>query len=428
MTTRRDILKYGAAAGALAPFASMFGALPARAATDLRLYWWGSQDRARRTLEVAALFNQRFPDYNANGETVGADYWPKLSTMMVGRNLPDVYQLEPNTMPDYARRGACYDLSGFLGSGIKTDKFAPGVLDLTTVDGKPWGIALGLNSFSIFYDTEIFASTGLTPPAYGITWDELGALATEMTKAANKPGFAGMPNGSRYNYLLDPWLRQRGKRLFTEDGKLGFTEDDAKAWYDYWDKLQKAGALVAPDTMAADTNSIDTNAITAGKCALAFTYSNQLEGYQGVIKQPLEITTLPVQQKGGELGMWYRPALIWSVGQSSGDPEGAAKFIDFFVNDPDAGLILGVERGVNVNVDVRAKVAPTLNPIAKKVVDYVGFLEDKVTTYPFPAPKGYTEFDQTVMRGTADELAFGRIGVADAAKRLIEDGTRAISQ
>jgi multiple sugar transport system substrate-binding protein len=236
-----------------------------------------------------------------------------------------------------------------------------------------------------------------------------------------------MTNGARYNYVLDPWLRQRDKRLFTADGKLGFTEDDAREWYEYWDGLSKAGALVAPDVMAADTNSIDTNALPAGKAAMAFTYSNQLIGYQGVMKQSLEITTLPVSEKGGTLGMWYRPALIWSVGQSSAHPEEAAKFIDFFVNDPDAGLILGVERGVNVNLDVRAKVAPTLDPVAQKTVAYVDFLADKVVPYAFPAPKGYQEFDSQVMRPIADELGFGRISPADAAKRLIEDGTRAIT-
>src|SRR4051812_1284442 len=102
MIDRRSVLKAGLAAGAL-PLANRFVRDAQAQSADLRLYWWGSQDRAKRTLAVAELFKAANPGLSANGEAVGADYWPKLATMLVGRNLPDVIQFEPTTLPDYAR-------------------------------------------------------------------------------------------------------------------------------------------------------------------------------------------------------------------------------------------------------------------------------------------------------------------------------------
>lgn len=422
---RRSVLKGALAVGAL-PLAGRLADPALAQSADLRLYWWGGPDRTRRTLAVADLFKAANPGMSASGEAVGADYWPKLSTMLVGRNLPDVIQFEPTTLPDYARRSAMLELDPFLKKTIRTDQFAKGVLDLGTVDGKVYGIALGLNAFSLFYDADLFAKAGIAPPKDGITWDEIARLAVEIGKAGGKEKFWGITNGARYNYVFDCWLHQRGKSLFTPEGNLGFTVDDAKEWYDYWEKVRLSGGAVAADIQSGDQHLIDSNPLTTGNAAMAFTFSNQLIGYQSVLKQKIGITTLPISKAGGPSGLYYRPALIWSVGRTSKQAEAAAKFIDFFVNNPDAGKILGVERGVPVNLAVRAQVAPTLNDLERQTVAYVDAIADKVVPYPPPVPLGATEFDQKVMRTLADQLGFGRITVAQAAEQLVSEGKRVI--
>jgi multiple sugar transport system substrate-binding protein len=71
---------------------------------------------------------------------------------------------------------------------------------------------------------------------------------------------------------------------------------------------------------------------------------------------------------------------------------------------------------------VRAAILPTLNPVEQETVKYVELLKDQVGTYPAPAPLGSQEFDQNVMRPVADQLAFGKITVAEAAQKLVEEG------
>ena len=415
-------------AGAAAGLAFGGGAMPAFAdATQLRAMWWGSPDRGKRTVAVAELFHSKNPDLSVIGESISGDgYWAKLATGMASQNIADVFQLEPSTISDYSKRGACMPLDQFVPSTLNVDSFGKDVLKLTTVDSKLYGVGLGLNSFAMFYDEDMFKKTGLTPPGPTTTWADYADLAVEMTKAAGKRGYWGGPYGARYNYVLDVWLRQRGKSLFTEEGGLGFGVDDAKEWYSYWEELRKRGGTVSADVQTLDQNVIESNCLALGKSAIGMAYSNQLVGYQLISKNKLAITTLPREKKGGPSGHYYRPALIWSVGATTKNGEAAAKFIDFFVNDPDAGKILGVERGVPMSPAVRQAILPNLNPTEQAAVKYVDLLKDQVGDYPAPAPLGSTEFDQRLFRPIADELAFERTTPAEAAQRLVEEGKATI--
>lgn len=426
MINRRDLLLRSLAIGVGATVSQSPLSAARAAEVALRLYWWGSPDRSRRTLAVARLFEQAHAGITATGEAVGGDYWTKLATMLVGRNLPDVIQFEPTALPDYFRRNAMLPLDDLLGTAIRSDAWAAGSLDLTRVDGKVAGIPLGVNSFAILYDAEIFAKADLPPPSNAMTWGEFADLSVELTKAVGKSKVWGAPNAARYNYVFDVWLHQRGKSLFTEAGQLGFTVDDAKEWYDYWETLRKRAGCVEPDVQSLDQSLIDSNPLTTGNATLAFAFSNQLIGYQSVLKQKLGITTLPIAEAGGPSGLYYRPALIWSVGRTSRNPEAAASFIDFFVNDPAAGKVLGVERGVPVNLRIRDEIKPAIGDIEKMTVDYIASIAGIVGPYPPPVPKGANEFDHGVMRPTADQLAFGQLTVAEAAEQLVSNGRRVI--
>lgn len=395
----------------------------AASAEDIRLraMWWGGTDRARRTNAVADLYSKSKPNVTIIGELAN-DYWPKLATQMAARNISDVFQLEPNSLSDYAGRGAALPIDTFIGKEIDVSNFDKRMVELCRARGKLYGIALGLNSFSLFYDQTVFDKAGLKPPTHETTWDEYARLSVELTKAVGRNEYWGGPYGGRYYYVFDVWLRQRGKALLLEEGKLGFTVDDAKEWFDYWETLRKAGGTISAEVASLDVNQIDRNALALGKAAIGFTFSNQLVAYQGLTKNKLGITMLPGAGKGKPSGHYYRPGLIWSVGATSKYPAEAAAYINFFVNDLEAGKVLGVERGVPMSLKVRAAVMPTLDETERASVEYINLLADKVSDYPPPAPVGSVEFDVAVMRKIADQIAFGKVSIADGAKTLVEEG------
>ena len=89
--------------------------------------------------------------------------------------------------------------------------------------------------------------------------------------------------------------------------------------------------------------------------------------------------------------------------------------------------MLGVERGVPMSPKIRTAILPNLNETEQASVNYVNMLADKVIAYPPPAPKGANEFDRAVMRMVTDQLAFGRISIAEASQKLVDEGNRVLS-
>src|SRR5690606_3459848 len=69
---------------------------------ELRMGWWGNDDRAARTLAVIELFEAAYPDITVVGEPNGGtpDHFQIIDTQLAGNNAPDIIQFGGN-WPDY---------------------------------------------------------------------------------------------------------------------------------------------------------------------------------------------------------------------------------------------------------------------------------------------------------------------------------------
>ena len=416
MLDRRSFIRNGLALGAACALAGRAFAQE----TDMRLFWFGSPTRAERTLAVANLFETANPGVRILGEVGGNDYWSKLTTMLAGGNAPDIFQLVPSRYADYAGRGAMLPLDDYLGGVIRTERMMPGVMKLGQVKGVTAGVPLSINAFALLYDSVAFQKAGLTPPDRNTTWDDFATLCIEMTRAIDRKGVWAVGNAARYSYALEAFLLQRGKRLYGEDGRIGFDVADATDWYGYWDSLAKNGGCVPAEVQALDKIQIDSNPMSTGHAVMAITFSNMLVGYQALQQNPIGLTVLPVAERGGPSGLFYKAGQQFGVAHTAKNPELAARFLDFFLNDIEAGKALGLERGVPINLDVRAAVKPTLNEVEMRSYDYIESIADISGDYPPQVPVGASELEERVYRSIADQLAFGQITPAEAGQALVD--------
>jgi ABC-type glycerol-3-phosphate transport system substrate-binding protein len=71
---------------------------------ELRMGWWGNDDRAARTLQVIALFEAAYPEIKVLGEPNGGagDHFQILDTQLAASNPPDLIQFGGN-WPDYVQ-------------------------------------------------------------------------------------------------------------------------------------------------------------------------------------------------------------------------------------------------------------------------------------------------------------------------------------
>ena len=246
-TTIRDG-QSAAAAGAFAPPVFAQGA-------PLRLIWWGGQARADRTLAVADAFAAATGSPEPVGEFLAwNDYWTRLATQVAGGNAPDVIQMDYRFIVEYATRNAIAPLDEFLGGVLNLDDFDADQLEGGKVNGQLYGISLGANSVATLINTTAFEEVGIAPPDMSWSYEDVPALGEAFLSANIRGGMKALSDGSYNEPGLDNWIRQRGKPLYTDDGKLGPDVDDMVDWFRMWNGFRDAGYIVAAD-QALDTGA-----------------------------------------------------------------------------------------------------------------------------------------------------------------------------
>jgi multiple sugar transport system substrate-binding protein len=394
------------------------GSVLAQTAPRLRCFWWGNPDRDKRTKAALDAYKAK-SGTDISAEALGwGDYWTKLGTQTAGGNAPDLIQMDYRYIFEYARRGTLLALEGQMPKPLDLGTFSDAARDSGKVDGKLYGVALGTNSKAMVYDTAMFEKVGVKALDQSWTWDEFARIAGEISKL-NPGKYWGSGDNSRWEQGFEHWLNQRGKLLYSAEGKAGFKLDDITAWFDLWDKLRKSGAVAPAEVGATNTGSIDQYEISRGTAAMSFANSNQVVAFQAINKSKLALSVFP-NEKGAASGHYIKPSMLMSVSAKSKAPDEAAKVIQYMVNDPEGVKILGIERGVPPSSTAQQQVAPELDDLGKMQVNFVAAVTKVAVPLPPPPPKGAGEIEKLMLR-VADSVAFGRASVKDGAQQFFTE-------
>lgn len=402
------------------------GISPAWAQSALRLIFWGGQARADRTYAVTDLY-EAAGNPGIEGEYLSwNDYWPKLATQTAGGTAPDVIQMDYRYIVEYATRNAIAPLDEFLGGALDLGQFDEDQLEGGKVDGKLYGISLGANSVATLVNKSAFEAIGEAVPDNSWTYADLERLGEAFKAAGN--GMVAFSDGSGTEPMLDNWVRQRGKSLYTPEGKLGFTADDMVEWFTMWNGFRDKGYIVDAETQALDTGAPEVSMVAMKKAAMMPSNSNQLVIHQSINDDTLTITSYPRIAPGVGGGHYRKPSMFFSVAGSSADKEAAAAFINYFVTDPEAGKVLGVERGIPCNAAVREAITPTLDEQSQIALNFVANLGDLVGPLPASPPAAAGEIDLNLLRVLSQEVAFGARSPEDAGKYFVEEATAILAR
>ena len=391
----------------------------AQAATNMRFLWWGSKERNDRTFKVIETYKGKKADVAINGESFGWDnYWTRLATQTAGGNAPDLIQMDYRYIFEYARRGTLLDLTPFMGKSLKIDDFGAPNIDAGKVNGKLYGVNLGVNSVTAIVNKSAWQESGVEMPQEGVTWEDFGEACAKVTAAKKRRGFYGTQDGSVGESNLECWLRQRGKALYTADGTVGFDQGDITDWFKFWAWMRKIKACVPADVQALDQLNVENNMVTLNKAAVGFVNSNQFIAFQAVNKDSLGLMRFP-DTKGGKPGQYLKPSMLISVSAASANKDAAVDFVNFLVEDKDAALALGIERGIPASPAMREALEPTLNEQAKEILDYIARLTPHVGPLPPPPPNGAGE-NQMLIKKIGEEVGFGRLSPEDGAAKFVD--------
>jgi multiple sugar transport system substrate-binding protein len=113
----------------------------------------------------------------------GANLIQKVLQMASSHKLPDVLMLDNPDLQQFAQSGALTPLGNY---GISAKGYLKGVVAASTYKGKLYGLQPITNSIALFYNKDLLAQAGVTPPK---TWADLRAEAKKLT-SGNTYGLA----------------------------------------------------------------------------------------------------------------------------------------------------------------------------------------------------------------------------------------------
>ena len=320
------------AGAAHTPAAAQSGGAP----VELRVAWWGSQDRHNRTIKAIELFQKKYPNIKVTYEFAGwGDYWTKMTTQAAGRNLPDVMQQDYAYIAEWSSRGLLAPLDDYVKAGvIDTRDVADAAIKGGVVNGKLVAVNLGSNSQCWVLDVDAFKKAGVELPPPNWTWADFEKTAMALQ---GKLGIWGMGSQTWDNQIWGALYLSAGQWRYSVDGsRIGYESD--KPLVDHFNmllRLQKANALIPrADELASfnqDTSVELTLAIVSRKAAMAYFWSNQIVAVwkaAGGDERNLVLAPLP-RVPGGKSANFLKPSQFFSVTTQAKQPKEAAMFIDF---------------------------------------------------------------------------------------------------
>ncbi|MBI1878340.1 MAG: extracellular solute-binding protein [Chloroflexi bacterium] len=400
---------------------------------ELRIAWWGSQNRHDRTIKVIEMYEAENPNVDIVYEFAGwEDYWTKTAPQAAGGNLPDIMQQDYARIEEWVARDLLMPLDSYVESGaIDLSDVPAGSINGGRVGGTLYAINLGNNSQTLILDADAFAKAGLEIPPQDWTWADFEKITMELH---NKLGIWGMGPGLLNEQIWKSLYLGHGEWSYSNDGsQLGYTDDQIYAGYLHLVlRLQEAGAMTSREEELARFTGTgpELDPIVTGESAIASYWSNQIVAIQSAAgeERNFVLTHLP-RPEGGAPSNYLKPSQFFSITKQAKHPEEAAKFISYFTNNIEANKVLLAERGVPISPAVQEALLPLLGKPQIAMFDYLKRVEADSSPIRPADPPGHADLVNNVfLPEVIDPVMFGLITPEEGVATLREMGSEILAQ
>jgi multiple sugar transport system substrate-binding protein len=417
-----------AAAFALALVASGCGDdEPDSGTVELSFTWWGSDSRHEYTQEIIELFEAEHS--NITVEPIFTDfdaYWDQLATSTAGGNAPDIITMEERFLKEYVVNGQLLDLNTVTDT-LDISNIDELALAAGRFDNGLYTIASGVNAFSVVADPQIFEDAGVAFPDDATwTWQDYVDLAVQISESSGGDVFGAQAFGTN-EAGFNVYARQRGEALYNPDGTLGFS---AQTLADWWtislEQTAQGGTPPADVTVEVGATGPDQSLLATNAGAMGTWWTNQLGALSGAAGRELVLLRQPGESEGVRPGMYFKPAMSYSISSQTDHPEEAALFVDFLLNSTGAAELMLNDRGLPANSQVREHIAPMLPDVEQQVADFMAEIGPELVDPPPPPPTGAGE-TVSIMQRLYEEVLFERVTPLEAAEQFMAEVDAATS-
>lgn len=383
----------------------------------LRMAWWGNHARNERTKMVLTQYGAAHPGTQIDTTyTNWGDYWNWMAGEAAGHVLPDIIQMDYTYLQQYVDHDLLLDLTPYAASGVLTlTDVDDDILDAGTIDGKLYGLCMGVNVPALLYNKTLLEEVGITLHD-NMTLAEFEALCREIYE---KTGYR-----TNVALKLDYFCRGYGETLFEGDS-IGAGRQTLEDYYAFHQRGAAEGWLLGPEalsdlpdnTVELDPMLYGTSPDTMSWCN--FAYSNQMSATMEAAPAEMEVGITTWPSVNPFKSNYLRPSQFLSVTIDSTHPDEAVKVLDYFTNSVECNETLLVERGIPISSVVSEAIRQHLGEADQRVVTFVNeVVAPNASPIDPPAPTAasdiFTLSDQLV-----EQICYGDLTAAEAADRLL---------
>lgn len=396
-------------------------------ASDLRMSWWGSDDRHIATQEALKLCGAKFGHTIAPEFTGFQGHQEKIATQLAGRTEADIMQVNWPWLPLFTKNGDGFaDLNQYKDI-IDLSQWSKSDLDSGTVKGKLNGISVSTTGRVFMFNKTTYDKAGIPIPK---TWEELIAAAPKMKEKLGKEfyPFEGAALDARLMVILRT-TQKTGKDLIDPaTNKVAWSEAELVEGLEFYKTLVDKGVIESWKQVAAGGNTPLHENQKWAKGQIAGTY--QWDSTYGKIATPMEkgqelvpVKLLTIEGAKTD-GVYRKPSMLFSISRNSKDPKGAAQVLNCLLNDPAAVKIMGTTRGIpssKIALDTltkEGKIKPVQIEAYKRVME---------PTSPGVSPLNEHPRVTEVFDTNFEAFAYGQQSSKDAATEIIAGINQALT-
>ncbi|MNC13658.1 putative ABC transporter substrate-binding protein YesO [compost metagenome] len=146
---------------------------------------------------------------------------------------------------------------------------------------------------------------------------------------------------------------------------------------------------------------------------MRYCFSSGYATYDSLKKGAYALPTMP---RSTQAGGWLKPSMYLAVTASSKKQEEAKKFVNWFVNDPEAAKILTTVRGLPANKEMASLLEANLSEADKIGLGLLRATEKDGQTWD--STSGWTNFIDKDWTLVGDQLTFGKVTPQQAFDQL----------
>ena len=175
-------------------------------------YWMWDPNFAEQEQAMIDRYEAMHPNVTINLTALDPkSYWTKLAAMAATKQMPDVFNMHPNSVEDFVDQGALLDLTDMIKKDFNKEDYFWSVMDSSFgVKGRYYGVPFAWVGSVMYYNKDLFDKYGVEYPKAGWTWDDFLAKAKALTKDLDGDGKTdlwGYGVFSRYA-VYDGWILQ----------------------------------------------------------------------------------------------------------------------------------------------------------------------------------------------------------------------------